>query len=122
MLLQGAKRLELDGVAHHPSRYHIAFIGGAQSFFLNPETQGRFEAIRQVLGPLDLTEAAWKMERGEVCWSDGEIVEWLPEDMVVPVSDRLLAYFGSPFYREPRAEALARANESGIVVGPTRRP
>ena len=121
MLFQGAQRLKLDGLAHHPSRYHIAFIGGAQSFFLDPELQGRFEAIREVLAPLDLSEAAWKMERGEVCWSDGEPIEWIPEDIVIPASERLFAYIGSVHYQQPRAEALERARERGIVLEPTRR-
>ena len=120
MLFQGAQRLELDGLAHHPSRYHIAFIGGGQSFFLDPEIQGRFEAIREVLGPMDLAEAAWKMEREEVCWSDGDPVEWIPEDMVIPASERFFAYLGSRYYQEPRAAALARAKERGIVLEPTR--
>jgi hypothetical protein len=121
MLLQGATRLNLDGLAHHPSRYHIAFIGGPQSFFLDPEIQGRFEAIREVLAPHDLAEAAWKMEREEVCWSDGEPIEWIPEDIVVPTSDRLFAYIGSPYYQQPRAEALERARQRGIVLEPTRK-
>lgn len=121
LLFQGAQRLQLDGLAHHPSRYHIAFIGGAQSFFLDPELQGRFDAIREVLAPLDLAEAAWKMERGEVCWSDGKPVDWMPEDMVIPASDRLFAYLGSIHYQQPRAEAQARAKERGIVLEPTRR-
>jgi acetoin utilization deacetylase AcuC-like enzyme len=121
MLFQGAQRLGLDGLAHHPSRYHIAFIGGGQSFFLDPALQGRFEAIREVLGPLDLAEAAWKLERGEVHWGDSEPVEWIPEDIVVPASERLFAYLGSVHYQQPRAEALERARERGIVLEPTRR-
>jgi acetoin utilization deacetylase AcuC-like enzyme len=121
MLFQGAQRLQLDGLAHHPSRYHIAFIGGGQSFFLDPELQGRFEAIREVLSPLDLSDAAWKMERGEVCWSDGEPIEWIPEDIVIPASERLFAYIGSVHYQQPRAEALERARERGIVLKPTGR-
>jgi acetoin utilization deacetylase AcuC-like enzyme len=121
MLFQAAQRLELDGLMHHPSRYHIAFIGGGQFFFLNPEIQGRFEAIREVLGPLDLAEAAWKMERGEVCWGDGEAIEWIPEDLVAPASERFFAYLGSRNYQEPRAAALDAARARGIVLEPTRR-
>ena len=121
MLFQGAQRLGLDGLAHHPSRYHIAFIGGGQSFFLNPELQGRFEAIREVLGPLDLSEAAWKMERGEVYWGDGERIEWIPEDIVIPASERFFAYLGSRHYQEPRAAALEAARARGIVLEPTQR-
>jgi acetoin utilization deacetylase AcuC-like enzyme len=116
MLFQGAQRLELDGLAHHPSRYHIAFIGGAQSFFLDPEVQGRFEAIREALSSLELSEAAWKMERGEVCWSDGEPIEWIPEDIVIPTSERLFAYIGSAHYQTPRAKALTQARQRGILL------
>ena len=119
MLFQAAQRLELDALAHHPSRYHIAFIGRGQSFFLDPAIQGRFEAIREVLASLDLTEAAWKMERGEVCWSDGEVIEWIPEDIVIPTSDRLFAYLGSPQYQQPRAKALDEARQRGILITPT---
>jgi acetoin utilization deacetylase AcuC-like enzyme len=115
MLFQGAKRLDLDGVVNHPSRYHIAFIGGGQFFFLDPEVQGRFEALREALASLDLAEAAWMMERGEVLWSDDQSrVEWEPEDCVVPTSDRLFAYLGSRHYQEPRAQALAAAKARGI--------
>jgi len=120
MLFRAATRLGLDAVAHHPSRYHIAFIGGQQCFFLNPEIQGRFEALREVLTPLDLAQAAWKMEREEVCWSDGQPVEWIPEDLVIPASDRLFAYLGSVHYQRPRAEALESARKRGIVVQPSR--
>ena len=113
----GARRAD----AHHPSRYHIAFIGGGQFFFLDPELQGRFEAIRDVLAPLDLSEAAWKMERGEVCWGDGEPVEWIPEDVAVPASDRFFAYLGSREYQEPRMAAREAAQSRGIVLEPTQR-
>ena len=121
MLFQAAQRLELDGLAHHPSRYHIAFIGAGQFFFLDPELQGRFEAIREALAPLDLTDAAWKMERSEVRWGDGEPVEWIPEDVVVPASERFFAYLGSRHYQDPRAQALERARARGIVLEPTQR-
>ena len=108
----------IDGVVQHPSRYHIAFILGEQFFFLDPEIQGRFEALREALAPLDLTEAAWMMERGEVHWADdGTPVEWHPEDFVIPASDRLFAYLGSRNYQEPRAQAQAQAEERGFGDG-----
>ena len=117
MLLQAVHRLGLDGIAHHPSRYHIAFFGGGQFFFLDPGVQGRFEALREVLGPLDLVEAAWLMERGEVRRADGTPIEWEAEVCVVPASERLLRYLGSANYQDPRREARARAEERGVVIG-----
>ncbi len=120
MLFQGAKRLELDGVVNHPSRYHIAFIGGGQFFFLDPEVQGRFEALREALSSLDLAEAAWMMERGEVRWADDRTpVVWKAEDCVVPTSDRLFAYLGSRNYQEPRAQARTAAEARGILLEAT---
>ncbi len=117
LLFQGARRLELDGVVNHPSRYHIAFLGGNEFFFLDPAIQGRFEAIRSVLAPLDLTEAAWLMEDGCVRWADdGSPVDWLPEDCIVPTSERMLAYLGSRHYQEPRAKAKAQAEARGILI------
>jgi len=122
MLFQSAKRLELDGVVNHPSRYHIAFIGAEQFLFLDPEVQGRFDALRRALSELDLTEAAWMMERGEVRWADdGSPVEWLPEDIVVPTSERLMLYLGSPAYQEPRRAAEERAAARGFELGPIRK-
>jgi hypothetical protein len=61
------------------------------------------------------------MERGEVCWSDGEPIEWIPEDIVIPASERLFTYIGSVHYQQPRAEALERARQRGIVFEPTLR-
>jgi acetoin utilization deacetylase AcuC-like enzyme len=116
MLFQGAQRLGLDGLAHHPSRYHIAFIGGERSRFLDPAIQGRFEAIREAFADMDLADAAWKMENEELRWSDGEPVEWTPEDMVVPASERFETYLSSDHYLAPCAEAREGARKRGFVV------
>ena len=115
--VMSAKRLGLDGVVNHPSRYHVAFIGGGRVWFLDPSVQGWFDALREALSSADLTDATWMMERGEVRWADeGTAIQWLPEDLVVPTSDRLAAYFRSSFYEEPRAESYARAKARGIMI------
>ena len=115
--VQSAKILELDGVVNHPSRYHVAVIGRGRNWFLEPEIQGRFDALQEALSALELSEATWKMERAEVRWADdGTVVEWLPEDYVVPTSDRLVAYFTSKIYEGARAESFARSKQRGIVV------
>ena len=56
------------------------------------------------------------MERGEVRWGDGEIVTWIPEDVIVPASDRLVAYLSSRSYQEPCNEAARSARARGLVV------
>ncbi len=113
----GARRLGLDGVVSHPSRYHIAWLGRGRFFFLDPAVQGRFDALREALSVLELSDATWKMERGEVRWADdGSTVEWLPEDYVIATSDRLAAYLRSDFYEEPRNASHERARDRGIRV------
>lgn len=114
MLLQAAKRLDLDGVSHHPSRYHIAFIGAGQFIFLDPAIQGRFEALRRVLSELDLAEAAWKMERSEIVDDSGEPIVWEPEVCVVPVSQRMFEHFTGAEYQTAKAAAREAVTEGGI--------
>lgn len=118
----GARRLGLDGVVSHPSRYHIACLGRDRIWFLDPTVQGRFDALRETLAGLDLSDATWKMERGEVRWvDDGSPVEWLPKEYIVPTSPRLAAYFRSSGYQEPRTASFERARARGIeAVGENR--
>ena len=111
----GARRLGLDGVVSHPSRYHIAYLGRDRIWFLDPAVQGRFEALREALSGLELSDATWQMERGDVRWADdGSPLEWLPMDFVVPTSPRLAAYFRSRAYHEPRAASFESARARGI--------
>ena len=118
MLFQAAHRLELDGVVQHPSRYHIAFICSSQFVFVDPKIQGRFMALREALSHLDLNDATWMMERGEVHWADDHTpVEWIPEDIVIPTSDRLVVYLGSQEYLDERNEAQEHAEARGFIVG-----
>ena len=115
----GARRLGLDGVVSHPSRYHIAYLGRDRIWFLDPTVQGQFDALREALSGLDLSDATWKMERGEVHWvDDGSPVEWLPRDYAVPTSERLKAYFQSLAYQEPRTRSFEDAFRRGITVNP----
>ena len=115
--IQSAKRLGLDGVVNHPSRYHVAFLGRDRIYFLDPVIQGRFDALREALGGLDLTEATWKMERGEVRWADDHSpVRWHPRDYVLPISRRLVDYFDSQAYQRPRAESYEASVRRGIAL------
>lgn len=112
-----ARRLGLDGIVNHPSRYHVAFLGRDRIYFFDPEVQGRFEALREALADLDLSDAAWKMERKEVRWADDDTpIEWYPRDYIFPISDRLVGYFDSPAYEQPRQESYRRALDRGIVT------
>lgn len=104
MLYQACRRLELDGIVIHPAHYHIAAVGAQHCFFLDPVVQGRFDAMRASLAELSLADASELIDRGVL--RDGtRVLSWVPGDFVVPVSERLRAYFEAPAYRQARAAA-----------------
>jgi acetoin utilization deacetylase AcuC-like enzyme len=87
-----AKRLSLQGVASCPSWYHMAFAGRHDSRFLNPERQGRFEALTRDLKSATLLEATRAVAEGRVhllgapyAWEADDMVRLLPD--VAPLHD-----------------------------------
>ncbi len=101
MLILAAERLELDGLAFVPARYHIAAQSGRLFHFVEPELEARFHALRRALGRLPLGEAAARLESGGVVDArGGEPAGWKPGTMVVPVSAALRERFASPAYRD----------------------
>jgi acetoin utilization deacetylase AcuC-like enzyme len=91
MLARMAVRLGLGGVVFRPSHYHLAY-GARHGFtFVDPERQGRFEAMVRDLGHLPLLEATTAVAEGRVrmngqpyAWEADEMVYWLGEDHVEP--------------------------------------
>jgi hypothetical protein len=76
-----AARLGLDGVAFHPSHYHLAYVAREQFRFLDPARQGRFEALVRDLAGIPLPVATRAVaERGVRL--NGAPYRWEPEDMV----------------------------------------
>lgn len=107
------RRLGLEAVVHRPSHYHNARVAAGLFHFLDPETQGRFEAMNDVLGHLPLAEATRIVDDGRLATADGRPVLWAPEDFVMPASDRLEDYFRSDGYRD----AVAREREALLAAG-----
>ena len=81
MLSRMAARMELAGVGHRPSWYHIAFATREQFRFVDPGVQGRFLALMRDLGHLPLLELTHAVAEGEIA-RDGEPWRWEPELMV----------------------------------------
>ena len=100
-----AKRVLLDGVAFRPSWYHMAFAARHVSRFVNPQRQGRFEAIIRDTKQLPLLEATRAIAEGRVlldgvpyAWEPDEIVSWLeyrrdPVDQVAIAAERERCHF-----------------------------
>jgi acetoin utilization deacetylase AcuC-like enzyme len=82
LLEQMARRLGLEGVAFRPASFHTAYAGRGQLRFLDPERQGRFEALLRDLAGLPLGEATAALAEGRVRLA-GEPYSWEPDEMVL---------------------------------------
>ncbi len=106
LLFQACRRLKLDGLSVRPAHYHVAVLAAGYSWFLDPHTQGRFEALQSALAQLPLAQASHRVTNKDVCLAGGAVFEWKPDLMVSPVSERLSQYLRSDAYR--RGCRLAR--------------
>lgn len=76
-----ARRLKLKGVMFRPAHYHVAIASRHHFRFLDPQVQGRFEALQRDLAQLPLLEATRAIDEGRV-WLDGAPWAWEARDMV----------------------------------------
>lgn len=76
-----ARRLGLAGVAFRPSWYHVAYAARHKLRFLEPERQGRFEALVRDLSGVPLTEATVAVAEGRARLNDHPYT-WEADDMV----------------------------------------
>ena len=91
MLARMAIRLGLGGVVIRPSHYHIAYTARHHFSFVDPERQGRFEALVRDLGEMPLLEATEAVTEGRVLvngrpyvWEADEMAYWLREQPEEP--------------------------------------
>lgn len=116
ILIRACHRISLEGIWHRPAHYHVARVGARQFPFVDPEAQGRFLALRELLDAQDLAEATRWIEEGRVTLADGTPVLWQPADVILPVSERLRRYFESEAYREAAATAKQRYVDAGLQL------
>lgn len=86
MLARMAIRLGLGGVAFRPAHLHTAYTARHDFAFVDPERQGRFEALVRDLAHLPLREASRLLDQGRVlmngqpyAWEADEMAYWLRE-------------------------------------------
>jgi acetoin utilization deacetylase AcuC-like enzyme len=96
-----AEQLGLDGIAFVPSQYYMAAVGAHHLKFLDPDAQGRFEALRHALRRLGVARANLAIDAGRVVDRlTGQRYRWEPAVTVLPVSDRLRSVVSSRDYRD----------------------
>jgi hypothetical protein len=86
MLARMAVRLGLGGVAFRPSNFHVAYTSRRGFAFVQPDRQGRFEALVRDLAAYPLAQATQLVADGKVHlggtpyqWEADEMVYWLRE-------------------------------------------
>ncbi|MCC7343983.1 MAG: histone deacetylase [Deltaproteobacteria bacterium] len=116
VFVQMALRLGMDGLALHPSHYHIGLGASALFHFLDPKVEGRFRALREILKKKELAAASFCVEKKRLQLRDGEVISWVPGDQIHAVSDRLKAYFNSPDYEENVLQEKYRLLKEGLHI------
>jgi acetoin utilization deacetylase AcuC-like enzyme len=81
MMARMAVRLGLGGVAFRPSNYHVAYTSRQGFAFVEPDRQGRFEALVRDLSAYPLAVATQLVAGGKV-HLDGHPYEWEADEMV----------------------------------------
>jgi hypothetical protein len=76
-----AQRLVLAGVAFRPAHLQVAYAARDAFAFVDPERQGRFQALLRDLAPLSLLDALLALDAGRVRLNGAPYV-WEPDDMV----------------------------------------
>lgn len=90
LLVVACERLHLDGLVFVPSQFHVAAYGKRRLAFFKPATRMRFEALLDLFRDVPLPEATRAIAEGRVVDGDtGEVFRWLPEPMLLPVSEKL---------------------------------
>ena len=91
MLARMAVRLGLAGVAFRPAHYHTAYAARHEFAFVDPERQGRFEALVRDLAGVPLVEATAAVDEKRVdldgapyTWEADEMIYWLHESPAPP--------------------------------------
>ncbi|ACG74685.1 histone deacetylase superfamily [Anaeromyxobacter sp. K] len=91
MLARMAIRLGLGGVAFRPAHFHTAYAARHAFAFIDPERQGRFEALVRDLATVPLLEATRAVSEGRVlldgrpyAWEADEMAYWLRESPSEP--------------------------------------
>ncbi len=102
-------RLHCDGLMNHPAHFHNALLYGKVMHFVDPEMEGRFQALRRDLRGLDLAEATQAVDEGRVIDAEGRPVKWQGVPQVMPITLQVMTWFDSPEYKD----AVARTRDAG---------
>jgi len=103
-----ARELSVDGVLDVPDHFHTALFYSRAFRYLDPEAEGRFQAIARDLSGIPLAQASDAVREG--CLVDrttGASIPWPTAEQVLALRGPLRRFLRSPSYQEARNRALA---------------
>ena len=103
-----SRELSVDGVLDVPDHFHTALFYSRAFRYLDPEAEGRFQAIARDLSGVPLALASDAIREG--CLVDRNTwapMPWPVAEQVMAVRGPLRRFLRSPSYREARNRALA---------------
>ena len=106
-----SRELSVDGVLDVPDHFHTALFYSRDFRYLDPEAEGRFQAIARDLSGVPLALASDAIREG--CLVDratGAPMPWPVAEQVMAVRGPLRRFLHSPSYREARNRATANYN------------
>ena len=107
------RELSLDGILDVPDHFHTALFYSRAFRFLEPEQEGRFQAIARDLKSIPLALASEAIELGCLIHADtGVPIRWEPAEQVLPIRGPLRRFVLSHEYRRLRDPAF-----SGLRAG-----
>ncbi len=109
---------QLDGAANLPEFFHDAVLFADKFLFINPVSQGYFDALRTQLRREGLRRLSNLIHSGKVMIeqnSEKRVFEFRLGEMMVPHREDLEYYFRSKSYREPYAKALSSVKFSVVA-------
>ncbi len=114
-----AVRLHCDGLMNHPAHFHNAVVYSKVMRFVDPEAEGRFQALRRDLAGLDLAQATRAVDEGRVLDDAGQPLKWQGLPQVMPITLQVHTWFDSPEYREAAGRAK-KTHRFSVVAEPDR--
>ncbi|MFA5504690.1 MAG: hypothetical protein WC314_19395 [Vulcanimicrobiota bacterium] len=109
LMVEQVKSLDVDLVLTYPQHFHNAVFYAPRFQFLDPLTEGHFQALSRDLLEAGLAEVSLALEEGRVIDESGSAVYWLARAQVFPLSEKIRqTLYGRDYQAQVRKAKKAR--------------
>ena len=100
--------LMVDGFMDIPEHFHVAVMYSQKFKFFDPLQEAVLQAILRDLKGCSLADLSWGMlTQSIIDRTTGRPENYIPSEQLFPISDHLIKYFRSKYYREAFLQAYA---------------